>query len=824
VVEVTESVRTTRAAAVDAARKPSEIVGLDFDHHAEHRPRALDGVRVVDLSVGIAGPLAGMMLADHGADVVKVEPDPGDPARSRAGFHVWNRGKRAVGFDPGVDEDWRWLRNLVCHADLVLVGTSSPGVTYEMLSARGLTSCRSAVWLVLSPYLLGSTPWTAQKESASLLYAALGHAWNQGSYEEAPIDCVYPIPLYVQGLWAATVAVAALAGRARGWRPEGAFSIGGAHCTVIASPGAYLAKRDAPVVERLGGPLGALPNYRCYQCKDGRWLFLGAYNDRFVERALDALGLRRLLADSRLGGDPGRVRLAQNFTWLDENISAALKSRTRREWLIALEAADVPVAPILSRDEWPGHPQVRALGLMTQSEPYARTGIEMPGVPLLLSDTPGCVATSAPDPPAPGERVEWRERVRQLPEGGERRRGHKGLLPLDGVRAVDLGTVIAGPYAGTLLGDLGCEVMKVERPPNGDDARVIHGGPGRSGFAVYNRRQRSVVVDLRDERGKEVFSKILGSTDVVIENFRPQVSSRLGLEWESLRSRFPSLSLVSITAYGSVGPFNEKPGFDPIVQALSGIMRAQGGGDETASPAMLTVPINDVVASLLAAFGTCASLFAREHIGHGQRVEVSLAGAATLLQSEELVSGVAAALRPRRQGGRDYRGHSPLNRYYETQDGWVFVDGQYPDDVGALVEAGVLDDVADLSCEGGIAQRLSAAFGGTPSADVVSKLNEAGVPAVRARKMGDLVHDAFLLSRRVLQPVVLDATGVRWTGPGRWWEVVGEPDVRDVGSSSELKLGGATYEVLREIGIADEEISELSAGNAVLIAEERQDR
>ena len=780
--------------------------------------RALEGVRVVDFGIGVAGPLAGMMLADHGADVLKVEPAAGDPARSRAGFHVWNRGKRAVGFDAGSDQDWVWLGDLLAGADLVLVGTTPPGVTYEMLSEQHIEPDPGAVWIVLSPYLLGETPWAAEKESASLLYAALGHAWNQGSYDGSPVDCVYPVPLYVQGLWAATVAVAALVGRARGWRPEGAFGIGGAHAAVLASPGAYLAKRGAPRVERLGGPHGALPNYRCYRCKDGRWLFLGAYNDGFVVRALETLGLSGLLADVRLGGEPGRVRLAENFAWLDAAIGRALASRTRQEWLESLEAADVPVGPVLSRDEWPAHPQVRELGLMTASEPYAAAGSEMPGIPLALSDTPGHVAAGAPQPPVKGGPVGWRE-PRGRPAGGPGGGARRGQLPLEGLRAVDLGTVIAGPYAGTLLGDLGCEVLKIERPPNGDDARAVHGGPGRSGFAAYNRRQRSVVLDLRDERAKEVFSAILDGSDVVIENFRPQVSARLGLRWDSVRERHPSLSLVSISAFGAVGPFREKPGFDPIVQALSGIMRAQGGGQDTASPVLLTVPVNDVVASLLGAFGACSSLFARERTGRGQRVEVTLSGAATLLQSEELVSGAAAPLRPRREGSRDLKGHSPLNRYYRTADGWVFVDGRHPEDVGLLVGAGVLQDLGDATQDADLVALLSAALGKVASSDAVSMLNGAGVPAVGARRMEDLSHDAVLFARRVLQPVGLDHEGVSWQGPGRWWETVGGADVRDAGSSSDLKLGGATYDVLREVGVAHTEIMRLSEEGTVLIAE-----
>jgi crotonobetainyl-CoA:carnitine CoA-transferase CaiB-like acyl-CoA transferase len=145
------------------------------------------------------------------------------------------------------------------------------------------------------------------------------------------------------------------------------------------------------------------------------------------------------------------------------------------------------------------------------------------------------------------------------------------------------------------------------------------------------------------------------------------------------------------------------------------------------------------------------------------------------------------------------------------------VDGEHPDDLACLVAAGLLDDVLAGADVGDVA-RIGSALAAASSREVVSRLNGAGVPAVAARKIEDLAHDEVLFARRVLQPVAIDHGGVSWTGPGRWWEVAGAPDVRDAGSSSDLTLGGATYEVLREIGLSDDEIGELAEAKAVQLA------
>ena len=286
--------------------------------------------------------------------------------------------------------------------------------------------------------------------------------------------------------------------------------------------------------------------------------------------------------------------------------------------------------------------------------------------------------------------------------------------PLSGLRVLDLGTIIAGPYVGSLLADLGADVVKVERPPLGDEFRVAHGGRGGSSFEVYNRDQRSAMLDLSPGDDRLLFDRLVGSADVVVDNYRAGVASRLGITHDQLAAVNPEVVTVSISAFGDTGPLGRRPGFDPIIQAMSGIMRAQGGPAQADSPAFLTVPVNDVLAAGLAALGACAALLARGGLGRGQHVEVTLCAASCLLQSEFLVRSDGSGAYP--AGGRDFAGPGPLDRLYQARDGWVRLaasPGQLPALTGAgLAPAPGQVEPGDEALAAGISALLAGLPGG----------------------------------------------------------------------------------------------------------------
>ena len=197
------------------------------------------------------------------------------------------------------------------------------------------------------------------------------------------------------------------------------------------------------------------------------------------------------------------------------------------------------------------------------------------------------------------------------------------MTALNGVKVLDVASMMAGPYSATLLGDMGADVIKLE-PPNGDETRRF--GPRTatdSGvFVGVNRNKRSVSVDLRTPDGQQVLERLVDWADIVVDNMRPKARLALHLDYESLRARNPRIISVSVSTYGSSGPYAGRPGIDPVAQALSGLMGVTGFGDTP--PLKAGAPVGDAVASLLAAFGAVTALWARMSTGVGQQVDVAL--------------------------------------------------------------------------------------------------------------------------------------------------------------------------------------------------------
>jgi crotonobetainyl-CoA:carnitine CoA-transferase CaiB-like acyl-CoA transferase len=227
--------------------------------------------------------------------------------------------------------------------------------------------------------------------------------------------------------------------------------------------------------------------------------------------------------------------------------------------------------------------------------------------------------------------------------------------PLDGIRVVDLTSYIAGSYAAMMLADLGADVFKVESLA-GDSFREL------PGFVGWNRGKRSIAVDLKTAEGRTVVEKMAAGADVVMENMRPGVADRLGVGWARLSAVNPRLIFCSTTAFGSTGPYVDRPGFDPLLQAMSGVMTLQGFGGP---PQYLRVAITDYYAAALTAQAVLAALFVRERTGVGQRVETSLLHASLSLQSGNVVEY---------PGKQSVFRDNPTYRLYCGSDGeWFFL-------------------------------------------------------------------------------------------------------------------------------------------------------
>ena len=770
-------------------------------------PGPLDGIRVLDASTGIAGPMAAMYLADFGADVVKLEPPGGDPGRARPGFAIWNRNKRSIVIDPA-DPAARARRDAFLRgADVCLFSE-----TLDVLAQRGLDpeTVRAGngrlIFLHMPPFLPDSTPWAGGGESAAMIEAGTGVALGQYSGEVVPVDSVAPNVLYSQAMWGATAAVAALVERDASGAGQ-TVGVGGLHGMLQAhgvthTPGAQF-------VPTPGGPGGPMPHYHPYECSDGQWLFAAALKPTFFLPVLDRLGLLHVVTDARLGGDPMAVALPENILWAIGLLREAFLRRPRDEWLQILAEIGCPVGPVEDRDDWLDHPQIKAIGMRAEVDDPERGRVVMPGLPLNLTRSPASIRGPAP---ALGQHDACAEPWPAQPPAPRDAPTQDG--PLAGVSVLDLGTIIAGAHAGALLAELGADVVKVE-PLDGDFTRVFG-----AGFVALNRGKRGLAVDLRSEAGHALFLDLARGADIVIDNYREGVLERLRIDYASLRAVKPEIITISLTGFGEGGPLGSEPGFDPVLQAFSGMMHAQGGDSD---PVFIRLPVNDVAGAATLALGAVLALLHQRRGGGGQRGWTSLAGQSGMMQSDEIVR--YDGRRPSHRGGADFAGPDPLDRYYRTRDGWLrlqAVDVAAARDgaaeraaaLAALHDAGLLS--APPLDDDALQEALCRAIGGLDTADAERRCMDAGLRAMRVRSVQQLSSDPFLEGAEALH---LWVPGVRAPGGPESLYTVGRlarfGRTEKAGVLSPPGLGEHTLELLAETGRDGTAAADLLAAGAI---------
>src|SRR5256884_4467813 len=381
--------------------------------------------------------------------------------------------------------------------------------------------------------------------------------------------------------------------------------------------------------------------------------------------------------------------------------------------------------------------------------------------------------------------------------------------PLAGVRVVELSRVLAGPYATMTLADLGADVVRVEHPVGGDETRSW-GPPYAGGEAAYflsvNRSKRSVALDLKDPKGRELGLELCARADVVIENFRPGGAARLGLDYEAVRARRPDVVYCTISGFGSREP-SDRAGYDFTVQAESGLMAITGEPDS--EPVKVGVAIVDVLTGLNAATAILAALHRRDVTGEGDRVEVSLLDTAFAA----LVNVGANALLTREEPQRYGNAHPSIVPYqpFRAADGWIVVaaanDGLYSKLCLAIGRADLAVDERYATNELRVLNRepliaeLQAVFAGRAAEEWEGLLLASGVPAGSIRGVGEALRAGQARTRLVDHPT---AGAVELVGPPF------ELESALLGASAPPPLlGQHTAEVLAELGVDDERLGSL---------------
>jgi crotonobetainyl-CoA:carnitine CoA-transferase CaiB-like acyl-CoA transferase len=338
--------------------------------------------------------------------------------------------------------------------------------------------------------------------------------------------------------------------------------------------------------------------------------------------------------------------------------------------------------------------------------------------------------------------------------------------PLQGLHVVELAHVMAGPTCARVLADLGASVIKVERPPHGDDARKMAppwlgaAQDESAAFVMLNHNKRSIALDLKSEGGREVLRRLLARADVLVENYRAGVLDRLGFDWATLQALNPRLVLCAISGFGRSGPYAQRGGFDLIAQGMAGLMSITGEGPGR-PPVKPGMPISDITAGLYAVIGILAALQERQRTGLGLRVESSLFEAAVSLTTWHTAICAATGTSPRPAGSAH-----PLDAPYQAfqaRDGWFNLGAANQSTWLKLLSA---IDRPELAADprfaenpdrmenlGALVAALQAVFAEQPVAHWLALLEAHGVPAGPVNDIGAMLADPQLAARGMLPMV-----------------------------------------------------------------------
>jgi len=392
--------------------------------------------------------------------------------------------------------------------------------------------------------------------------------------------------------------------------------------------------------------------------------------------------------------------------------------------------------------------------------------------------------------------------------------------PLQGVVVLELAQIMAGPTCGSLLADLGADVIKVEKMPGGDDTRR-YAEPSVNGesaaFMMMNRNKRSVALNLKTAGGRRVLQRLAGAADVLTENYRRGALDRLGLGWDALHALNPALIYCAISGYGRTGPAADKGGFDLVAQGVSGLMGITG--EPGRPPVKVGSPVTDLNAGILAALGIVSAYVHRLKTGQGQFVDTSLMEAGIHQTAWQAAIFFATGVSPG-PGGSAHVMAAPYQAF-PTADGWITIGGANQanwERIARLVEAPELiadprfvDNSARMANREALAELLGAHLRTRPTAEWLTALDAAGIPAGPIHSIAQMAADPQTLAREMVVPLDHPVAGRT--------HALGLP-IKLGATPGSIRRPAPTYgqhtrEVLRAHGFGDDEIAALADEGAL---------
>ena len=805
----------------------------------------LNDLRVLDISIGPVGGMATMMLADFGADVVKVEPPGGDPFRSLANSPLWLRGKRSVELDLNVPAQRAQAVRLAGPADLLVTTFTDEQADafelgYETLAAENpsLIYCRISGFGPRGPYAAypGYEGIVAAKSGRMQAFAGV-------TGREGPSYAAVQVGMHACSQSALTGMLAALMHREAGGTGQlveasmlqamTAYDLLGLVRTDLLRrhPEAFV---NEPLIAAGRAPT---LNYHPLPTADGRWLQMGNLLQHLFDNYLVSAGLSDVFSDPRYE-NPSAMWAEEDREEFRDRMLMHMKGRSAAEWMETfVEHGGVAATEYRTTQEAMDDPDLILNGHVVEQDHPKFGKVRQLGLVTRLTETPG--QPGFPSHPAGEDNASlssiWvsARPSRVEPAGQTETEGG----PLAGITILEFATIIAAPLGVSVLADLGARVIKVE-PIGGDPYRQM--GPLGVMASKTNASKQSIGIELKHPEGQRIVDALVRRAQAVVHNYRPGVPERLGISYEHCRTLQPNIVHVSMNGYGPLGPGANRPSTHPVPGAAVGGATLQAGGahnwasdavEELRAIAWRLFRANeanpDPNTSVVVASATLLALLAQRRYGIGQQVFVDMLGANAYANADDFIQYRGKPERPSPDAG--LFGLGATYRLYPAQAGWVFL---------ALLTDNEFQRFCDLAGAPGLARdsrfsssaarrehdtelsvALANVFVERPAESWELLLAPAGIGCVRADSCipGDFwLDDAHVRENGFVTEVDHACYGKhpRW---GPLSSLHGTPAVPGPGS-----LGGDhTAAIMREIGYGDGDVSRLYA-EGVIWSEERE--
>ena len=791
----------------------------------------LAGMRVLDISEGIAGPFCAKLLGDLGADVVKVErPGIGDETRNMGPFPSWaddpekrheasatffylNTSKRSVVLDLGSTHGREKLRRLVQHFDIVIAGE-----TAESLDARGLGYQALAAWnptvILTSISGFGSFGPQSHYQSSHLIACAVG-GWCHlcGVPDREPLQVGGNTSETLAGAFAAVATQLAALGRAR----HG----GGEHIDVSVQQ-AVLTGAQIPTMmyeyrgvapERyssVGSGAGA-----CYMLPtaDG-YIGLNALTRPQWHMLCEFLGRKDIAEDPRYR-TMGWVNPDERLEEIRAAFTEALAGRTAEELFHEAEKWRVPFGLVPDMAGLYALPPHRHRGFIVGLDHPVAGTVEVPGIPFRSTAT----QPKPSRPPLLGEHTD--AVLAELPDTADAAKSASpgtNPLPLEGIRILDLSMFFAGPSCAQIAADAGADVIKVESIQRIDGwrgsaathaNRELPGWESSPYFNWINRNKRDITLNLTDPRGVAILKTLVADADILIENYTPRVMAKFGLDYETLRAINPQLIMISLSGFGADSPWRDYVAFGMSTEQMGGFTHLTGYAD--GDPLFTGTTGGDLFAGVMGANALFAALNHRDRTGEGQHIDFGQVEACSLYIGDAMTAWSLAGVDAGRVGNAHY--HYPLQGVYPCRDNrWIAVTCKTSDHCAALAD--IVGDPDIASANGGDAgpETIAAWAASREHLALMAELQDAGIPAGAVMNGPDLLEDAQVASFGGL--LLQDRPGL---GPKHY---PNQPyrfrRARTPPNQRAPLLGEHSSEVLREeAGLTDDDIAELVIADVV---------